>query len=386
MSPRPWLPLLAIGLAAGVGAPAAAAVPDSFYTSGAGDVPGKHGLMIRSTAISGGSLPKGGRSQLILYSSKAPDGEIVAVSGLVTVPRGKAPKSGFPVVSWAHGTTGIADACAPSRNATTAPATEYAKDFQAEATHWVKEGFAVAQTDYQGLGTAGMHPYLIGVSEGRSVIDIVLAAHGLDRRVGKRWAAIGHSQGGHAALWAAALGPRYAPSLKLAGAAPLAPANHLGEQAELVKTLHSNPLGGLPGLIVAGALDAGGIDVNAALSDKALALYPQVGQVCLDKLSQPESWGGLALDEIFRGGYDVQPVIDILSANDPEDLRIKVPLLIAQGQDDKTVFPALTDQTVADLKRRGTKVTYKTYAGIDHNGIVEASRAAVDAFVDKRLG
>ncbi len=74
--------------------------------------------------------------------------------GLRDAPRGKPPKHGWPVVSWAHGTTGIADACAPSRDPK-GPYTFYAaKQFGA----WLKAGYAVANTDYEGLGTPGVHP------------------------------------------------------------------------------------------------------------------------------------------------------------------------------------------------------------------------------------
>jgi len=383
MSPRRCLllPLLAFALSA---APAGAAVPTSFYT--ASSMPAKPGLMMKSITVHGGNLPSGGKSDVIMYSSQAPDGKIVAVTGIVTVPKGKAPKGGFPVVSWAHGTTGIADSCAPSRFAGNPPKGVYDRNFRAEASEWVSDGYAVVQTDYQGLGTAGMHPYLIGISEGRSVIDIVRAAHGLDRRVGKRWVSIGHSQGGHAAMWAAALGPKYAPSLRLVGNVPLAPANHIGEQAQAINKVAGNPFGGIPALIIAAGLESAGVAPETALSDKALALYPQIEQVCLDKLSADDSWGGLALNEIFRSDYDTAPLIALLQANDPEDLIIKVPVLIGQGRADTTVIPSLTDQTVDELKSHGVKVTYKTYEGVNHTGVVEAARKDTDKFIHKVLG
>src|SRR5438034_153657 len=78
-------------------------------------------------------------------------------------------------------------------------------------------GYAVIRTDYQGLGTPGIHEYLVGIAEGRSTLDIVRAAHRLDSRVSGRMAIAGHSQGGHAALWGAALAPRWTPELKLRG-------------------------------------------------------------------------------------------------------------------------------------------------------------------------
>jgi hypothetical protein len=56
---------------------------------------------------------------------------------------------------------------------------------------------------YQGLGTPGKHPYLIGEAEGRSVLDIVSAARQLDPKIGLRFLISGHSQGGQSALFAA---------------------------------------------------------------------------------------------------------------------------------------------------------------------------------------
>lgn len=381
------LPLLVLALAAALPAAAPAApIPDGFYTASPGSIPAAHGLMMKSMPISGAALPKTGKSHLVLYSSESPGGDIVPVSGLVTIPKGKAPKGGFPVVSWAHGTTGIADSCAPSRRATSPPDDAYVENFAKQVAHWVRRGYVVAQTDYQGLGTTGMHPYLIGVSEGRSVVDAVLAARGLSRKVGKRWVAMGHSQGGHAVLWAAALAKAYAPSLKLTGALPLAPASHLAEQAALIDTLPGNPLGGLPALIVAAGLQSAGIAPGAALSDKALALYPQIEQVCLDRLSAADSWGGLPLNEMLREGFDRAPLIAALAANDPEDLTIKVPLLIAQGEADSVVFPPLTEQTATDLEGRGARVTYKPYPGASHGTVVRAASKDIVRFLKRRLG
>ena len=71
---------------------------------------------------------------------------------------------------------------------------------------WLKAGYAIVRTDYEGLGTPGDHPYLIGRSEGHSVLDAARAARKLDSGIGKRVVIAGHSQGGQSALWAAVAG------------------------------------------------------------------------------------------------------------------------------------------------------------------------------------
>src|SRR5262249_31783380 len=147
------------------------------------------------------ALP-GARNILILYRSIGVRGEPVAVSGIVSVPKGRPPKGGWPIVTWAHGTTGIADKCAPSRDNGSGALQRVNSHVEPVMEGWLKAGYAIARTDYEGLGTQGAHPYLIGTSEGHSVLDIVRAARALDRRISNKVIIAGHSQGGHAALWA----------------------------------------------------------------------------------------------------------------------------------------------------------------------------------------
>src|SRR3954462_13651966 len=197
-------------------APAAAKVPSgpagsAFYTP-AKAVPSKHGTPIWQRKLTGPAVLKNAkRNTLLLYSSTSTAGRAVPVSGDVAVPKGKAPKGGWPVITWAHGTTGIADACAPSIIGTQA---SYDSPL---LNKWLKAGYAVVRTDYEGLGTPGEHPYLIGVSEGRSVLDIARAARKLDKTLSKKVLIAGHSQGGHAALWAASLAKKWTPELNLRG-------------------------------------------------------------------------------------------------------------------------------------------------------------------------
>ena len=51
----------------------------------------------------------------IMYRSIGALGGPVAETGMVFVPHGSPPAGGWPVVVWAHGTTGVGDDCAPSK-------------------------------------------------------------------------------------------------------------------------------------------------------------------------------------------------------------------------------------------------------------------------------
>ncbi len=379
--------MIALLLAALLAAPASGQVPagpagDAFYTPPA-TLPAGHGAPIWQRRLSGSAVLKSAKSnRLVLYRSTATNGSAVAVSGTVAIPKGKPPKGGWPVISWAHGTTGIADACAPSRR------DAFGGYDHALLNRWLKAGYAVVRTDYEGLGTPGDHAYLIGVSEGRSVLDMVRAARRLDSKIGKRVVIAGHSQGGHAALWAASLQRKWTPELNLRGTVAFAPASHLGDQATLLRSL-TQPGGGLSGLV---ALIIRGIDiarpdlnVQAGLSDRAKALYPAISTECLGDLAKQTSFGGLAPADLLRPDTPLDAVVAALNANDPETLRIRGPVRIEQGLTDTTVFPNFTRSLVSEIK---ATVTYKTYKGVDHGRVVTNRAPANDAttFVRSRLG
>jgi acetyl esterase/lipase len=354
----------------------------AFYTPPA-SIPSAHGRPIWARALdSGAKLSAAKRNQLLLYSSTSVAGKTIAVSGTVAIPKTKPPKGGWPVVTWAHGTTGIADSCAPSM---------FGTPYDSKLLNgWLKAGYAVVQTDYEGLGTPGEHPYLVGVSEGRGVLDMVRAARKLEPKIGKHTVIAGHSQGGHAALWAGSLARKWTPELKLRGTLALAPASHLGEQGALLRALTSpSGLSGLAAMIVRGIDIANPqLNIQGILSGQAKALYPQIDSKCLDGLSQSDSFGGVAPANLFVAGADLNPLIAALNANDPETLKIKGPVQIEQGKADTTVLPQFTDQLSAAYKKAKLDVTYKTYAGYQHSDVVTKSAAAKAAtkFVKDRLG
>jgi dienelactone hydrolase len=353
----------------------------AFYTPPKPLPAGKHGDLIWSRTTSN-PLSAAARTTLVLYRSTAVDGQPIAVSGTVSIPRGKAPAGGWPVISWAHGTTGIADRCAPSRSPND-PFTSYVVP---QLNTWLRKGYAIARTDYPGLGTPGIHPYLIGHSEGRGVIDIVRAARKLNPSVGKSWIAAGHSQGGHAVLFAAADGPKWAPELRLRGVAAFAPASHLGTQARAIGALTApSGLSAIAALIFEGATTASAdVKPDALLSDRALPLLPQVDTKCNTQLGASDSFGGLAPSELLRPGADTSALLTVLDAQNP-DLKIRVPTLLLQGLADSTVFSFFTDDLDKELKAKGDKVDYRTYPGVSHGAIVASGLVAANSFFKKRF-
>jgi fermentation-respiration switch protein FrsA (DUF1100 family) len=341
--------------------------------------PAHHGDLISAHRLDS----RAGHMTRVRYRSVDSRGRPATVSGTVLLPSGKPPRGGWPVVSFGHGTTGIADVCAPSRTAadTTSP-------IQQQVDGWARHGYAVARTDYEGLGTPGEHGYLIGTSEGRNMVDIVRAARELDPHVGASWVAVGHSQGGQAALFAgAASRAGWAPELHLRGVAALAPASHIGELARSANTLTTpTPLSGYAALIASGAANGSpAVDLAGIESDQALALDPLVDKECLTDLERPAAFGSLSPASLFRPGADLTPLYGVLDANNP-DLAEPEPVRLFQGDDDTTVPRFLTDQLATELRGRHDRLTYTTYPGVDHVRVVAKAQRPLLAWFRTRLG
>jgi hypothetical protein len=156
-------------------------------------------------------------ARVVYRSTEGDDNTPTVVSGTVFTPKSTPPQGGWPVIAYGHGTTGVNEPCAPSlSNALIGQAPLVAG--------LIKQGFAVAFPDYQGLGADGVHPYLDARTAGLNLIDSVRALRATFPDVSTRWAAFGGSQGG-GAVWAAneeAAG--YAPELTLVGSVALSPA------------------------------------------------------------------------------------------------------------------------------------------------------------------
>ena len=204
-------------------------------------IPAEPGRLLRTEPFTG-TVPEGAAAWRILYTTTAQDGAAALATGLVLTSTDP-PVGPRPVVAWAHGTTGVAEVCAPSL--LDDPFTAGATPGLAEV---VARDWVVVATDYAGLGTPGPHPYLIGTGEAHSVLDAVRAARELSALdpaapvLEDRTVVWGHSQGGHAALWTGQLADSYAPEVGVVGVAALAPAADLPALAAGLGELTGGPV------------------------------------------------------------------------------------------------------------------------------------------------
>jgi acetyl esterase/lipase len=337
--------------------------PGPFYEAPA-DVPARPGTMIRSEPFTAG-VPAGARAWRVLYSSTAENGKPIAVSGLIVAPANP-PPGPRPVLAWAHGTLGVARACAPSLS--DAPL-EGIPDMTAP----LAEGWVIALTDYPGLGTTGPHPYLVGVSEGRAVLDAVRAARRVDLGLdlGDRYAIWGHSQGGHAALFAGQLAATYLPEGRLVGVAALAPATDLKDNLSAIEGTQGGNILTIYALASWSRYYAG-ID-DSILTAAARAPAKRIADACLN---QPSRFrivaAGLRLpDRVVDVDVSSDPAwARRLDQNSPSADGITAPLFVAQGLADKLIAPAVTRSWIEQRCNSGAPVEYRTYPAVTHPAIV----------------
>ena len=309
----------------------------------------------------------------VLYTSTGINGEPIVVSGMVFAPTGPVPPGGRPVVSWAHPTTGIEDPCAPSRSPKPYDDVQGLADF-------LNLGWVVVATDYQGLGTDGMHPYLVGASEAQGTIDIVRAARNMNETgASSNYFVFGHSQGGQAALFAGQMASAYAPELQLLGVAAAAPAGLLVPLFQADKNTAAGAV--LGSYAVVSWSDIFGYDeatvVKSSLRDRVHA----VSEKCVvggSRLSDIE----LGINDLILKGRmwsadpaTTAPWSNQFALNTAAQSPITTPLLLTQGTADKIITPSTTAELTAMYVAMGNnQATEQVMDGVDH---MKAGKASV---------
>jgi alpha-beta hydrolase superfamily lysophospholipase len=332
------------------------------------------GTIIRTVPI---AAPAGAKAWKVLYHSRSVDGRDIAVSGVIVAATGAAPKDGRTVLTWAHGTTGLADQCAPSKSPDAAKDLPYIDDL-------VKAGYVVAATDYEGLGTPGVHPYLVGESEGRGVLDAARAAKNLAATDADDDVLVfGHSQGGQSALFAGELAASYAPELKVLGVAAAAPAADVEQILPLAGSIR-----GAAGYLVMSAegLHAAYPDADpaAVLTPAALAKADVATTQCADAALQ--AYAGTTGTVLAHNPLSIPVIQQLLHENSAGNRPAGTPLLVVQGSADTTIPQALTDMWTAKACALGDAVDYMVYPGATHTSVIAAARSDVLQWLADRAG
>ena len=338
------------------------------------------GTILSEEAI--GGAPDGATAYRILYRSRSEDGADLAVSGLVIVPAGDIPVGGRPVVAWAHPTTGVVPACAPSRSSLRYMMIPGLRDM-------LKRGFVVTATDYPGTGPGDVQPFLDGPAEARAVLDSVRAAARIEGSgAGHRFALWGHSQGGQAVLFAGALKAGYAPELELAGVAAAAPATDLA--ALFRDDMGTKGGNNLTALALWSWARTEAAPFEPIVRAEAVPAIEAVAARCIDVLLPSPS--KRAADKVLANGFltvpdvaVVEPWRSIIASNSPGLLPAHVPLFLAQGGADVIVRPSVTQAYMKRQCGAGGRVKLLVHPQTGHGWIGSKSAETVVSWIEDRF-
>lgn len=346
---------------------------EDFYFPG--EVPeAEPGRLIRALKL---EVVPGVLGWRVLYHSTALDGRDIVVSGLVFALEEPAEPRSRPVVAWGHGSAGLGDSCAPSRSPNALIGQPLFFDI-------LSRGFVITATDYEGLGTDGPHPWLVGLSEGRGVIDSVRAAQEIpETAAGNRFVAFGASQGGGAVMFAGELVESYGKGLELLGVIAAAPAAEL----DLVALRPELDVAGLSEFVVMGAFGFKAaypeLDLEAILKPEIIAQKDQVERLCQDEISS--RFRNTPLNEVLKAApAEVEGWPEAIEENTPGRKRIPAPVLLLHGSAD-LVVPAEVSRVVFDrLCQLDTQVQRLVYPGIDHFRVLHAGAQDILQFLERR--
>ena len=336
------------------GLPSFYSVPQPLPTTGPGTI-----LKSQRLAVAGVD----GTVYRVMYLSESVTNTPVPVTGLIIVPRRTAPSGGYPIVSWGHGTNGMADECAPSLDPTSdVPLTNDLLD----------QGWEVTASDYQGEGTPGLLPYLVGVSAARNTIDIVRAARHLPAaHASVDYVVWGHSEGGQTAMFALNIGSGYAPDLHLQGVVAGAPPSQF---YAIYQFLQTSPYRYYL-FMAAGGFNAGYGDkvapLDQVLTPLGISLLPDLDKGCSDYVARVT--GKYNLTQLTKADpINIPAWKSLMNENDPGTFTAAspVPLLIIQGGSDEQIPVVSTALLATHLCGLGQDLERWIYPGQSHAGVI----------------
>lgn len=350
---------------------------DPFYTASY-PIPANPGTLLKKERLDF-SVPNLKAAYRILYVTEGVDGKERVSSGMVFIPSAKAPVGGRAVLAWAHGTLGMADACAPSRSVKPLGDMQWLEEALAQ-------GWVVTATDYAGLGTVGTSYYLIGKAEAQDVLNSVRVVKNMPEvNAGDRFVLYGHSQGGHSVLWSAKLASDYAPELNLVAVAAAAPA---AELSSLLNQEYDKAVswGIGPEIAVAWPDIYPNLDLQNTLSKGAYNTYKNLSLECLNE----NPLGIKARVIIGKPFFAVNPTsnagwVAALDAESAPYLDSHTPLIIAQGLNDEVVLPNTTALYAKNACGNNSNLTMMWMGDVGHIPIANTAGPFVVSWLEQRL-
>ena len=323
------------------------------------------------------------RAWQVLYRSSTAGDRPDAVSGTVLVPEtpwtGPGPR---PIVSYTVGTHGLGDQCAPSYQLASGTEFEYTVFELA-----LVRGWAVAVTDYEGLGTPGEHTYAVAVTEGRAALDIARAAMRVPGAGLSEHAPValwGYSQGGGAAASAGEQARHYAPELRTVGVAE-------GGVPSDLRAVLAGVDGGAGFALLAGA--TAGFDtayprigIHDLLNADGRRLLDQIRHECA---AQFATHAGHHLDEYTRipGLLNFPPVVHAMARNRIGGTAPDMPVLLYRAQLDELIPASVSQAQLAEYCARGVRIRYTEVPAATHiPGGSLGAPAAVTWLADRFAG
>jgi dienelactone hydrolase len=360
--------------------PGMAAAADFYVTQGA--LPAQPGVLLRSEPLPAAlGLAAAGRQLRILYTSTDGAGGpgMLPTSGAVFYPPGAAPSGGWPVIAWAHGTVGIGDGCAPSRNPRTARDSAY-------LNAWLREGYAVVATDYQGLGTAGPHLYLNARAQAYAILDSVRAALGGLPDLANRVVLLGQSQGGGAVFATAGFAPAYAPELDVRGSVASGTPHLARQNAPTFAPDRVNPTLAyvMYATRTAQVFDPALKD-REVFTDRALPVLAQSDTLCVGPLETAVVNAGLTNANALVPTGPALLFARLGKSVAYPTLKLSQPLFMATGEKDVDVSAEQQIALAKDACKAGSRVEQHVYPGLDHSATVNASLVDSVPFVRRVL-
>lgn len=326
-------------------------------------------------------VPGTAQAWKVTYRTTTAQAEPALSTGTVYVPEGQAPEGGWPVVSWAHGTTGLADQCAPSNEGWSDRDLDY-------LSHWLNQGYAIVATDYAGLGTPGGLAYLDGKVEAHNVVDMVKAGRSIDGAdLSEAWVVIGQSQGGGAAITTARYATEYGgDDLDYRGAVGTGVPAYI-ENIVAIAGPHMPPIALPKGMTAYGIYILAGLDnahpdlgIPSVLTDQGKRLLDDANAQCLHDFEKTAE--GTVLGSLFTAPLSSLPnfhqvLFDYMKM--PES-GFGEPLFIGQGLEDIDIIMPSTLIYAKTLQANGQPLTFRAYP-TDHSGTMTASLPDTTPFV-----